>query len=47
MPAATGVDFFVLTREEWQALTRETSRFARTVRSEAVWVYERSDGDRS
>ncbi len=32
-------DLLVYTEEEWERLMREDNRFARTLRTEAVWIY--------
>lgn len=37
-------DLFVFTLEEWKRVLAGTRRFERMLRSETVWVYERSAG---
>lgn len=39
-------DLIVFTSSEWRSLLREERRFARTLRSETIWVYERGRDDR-
>ena len=37
------VDLLVYTQQEWQEMAKQSGHFFRTVQSEAVWVYIRSN----